>query len=68
MSYAPPGGTVGRVVAKLLGEEPKQQVTDDLRRLKQLLETGDIVRTDGSPDGTRTTRMLLQHPAQPQAA
>jgi uncharacterized membrane protein len=68
MSYAPPGGAVGRGAAKLLGEEPKQQVTDDLRRLKQLLEAGEVVRSDGSPEGTRTTRMLLQRPGQPQAA
>jgi uncharacterized membrane protein len=68
MSYAPPGGTAGRVIAKLLGEEPKQQVTDDLRRLKQLLEAGEIARSEGSPEGTRTQRMLLQHPGQPQAA
>jgi uncharacterized membrane protein len=68
LSYAPPGGTLGRVVAKVLGEEPKQQVTDDLRRFKQLMEVGEIVRSEGSPEGARTTRMLKQHPGQPMAA
>jgi uncharacterized membrane protein len=68
LSYAPPGGTVGRVAAKLLGEEPKQQVSDDLRRFKQLVETGDITRSEASPEGIRSTRVLRQRPGQPLAA
>ena len=39
------------MMAKLFGEEPGQQVTDDLRRFKQVLETGEVVRSEGSPDG-----------------
>ena len=31
------------VVAKLLGEEPGQQVAGDLRRFKQVLETGEVL-------------------------
>jgi uncharacterized membrane protein len=68
LSYAPPGGAVGRVAAKLLGEEPKQQVSDDLRRFKQLVETGDITRSEASPEGIRSTRVLRQRPGQPLAA
>ena len=30
-----------------------QQVSDDLRRFKQVMETGEVVRSDGSPEGTR---------------
>jgi hypothetical protein len=37
--YDIPGGTVGKAVAKYFGEEPQQQLDDDLRRLKQVLET-----------------------------
>ena len=33
-------------LAKLTGEEPHQQVTDDLRRFKQVLETGEVVRSE----------------------
>jgi uncharacterized membrane protein len=65
LSYDPPGGALGTVVAKLFGEEPQQQVTDDLRRLKQVLETGEVVRSEGSPEGTRTRRQVTRRPAQP---
>ena len=65
LSYDPPGGAIGKVVAKLFGEEPQQQVTDDLRRLKQVLETGEVVRSEGSPEGTRSLRLVSQRPAQP---
>jgi len=48
LSYAAPGGRVGRAIAKLLGREPGQQARGDLRRLKQVLETGGIVHSDAS--------------------
>jgi uncharacterized membrane protein len=67
LSYDPPGGALGKLVAKLFGEEPQQQITDDLRRLKQVLETGEVVRSEGSPEGTRTLRLIAQRPAQPVA-
>jgi uncharacterized membrane protein len=41
LSYEPPAGKLGVAVAKLLGEEPSRQVADDLRRLKQVMDTGD---------------------------
>jgi uncharacterized membrane protein len=65
LAYDPPGGALGKVVAKLFGEEPQQQITDDLRRLKQVLETGEVVRSEGSPEGTRSLRLVKQRPAQP---
>ncbi|MGK5740790.1 SRPBCC family protein [Micromonospora sp. URMC 103] len=65
LGYAPPGGAVGRAVAKLFGEEPEQQVRDDLRRFKQVLETGDVVRSEGSPDGISVRQQVMQRPAQP---
>jgi uncharacterized membrane protein len=65
LAYDPPGGALGKVVAKLFGEEPQQQSTDDLRRLKQVLETGEVVRSEGSPEGTRSLRLVKQRPAQP---
>jgi len=65
MHYDVPGGRVGRVLAKVFGEEPEQQVRDDLRRFKQVMETGDIVRTDGLPHGTDARHQLAQRPAQP---
>lgn len=42
LSYEPPAGNLGVAFAKLLGEEPSKQVADDLRRLKQVLDSGEI--------------------------
>jgi uncharacterized membrane protein len=59
------GGAVGKAVAKYFGEEPHQQLGDDLRRLKQVLETGEVVRSDGAPWGTRSGKEFPQRAAQP---
>lgn len=50
LSYDP-GGALGAAVARLFGEDPPQQLRDDLRRFKQVLETGEVVLSDGSVDG-----------------
>jgi uncharacterized membrane protein len=42
LSYEPPAGKLGAAVAKLLGEEPSHQVADDLRRFKQVMDSGDV--------------------------
>jgi uncharacterized membrane protein len=47
LQYTPPAGRLGRTVAWLFGEEPEQQVGDDLRRFKQILETGEVVLSEG---------------------
>lgn len=51
LAYEPPAGYLGSLVAKLFGEEPSQQVAEDLRRFKSLMETGLIMRTEGQPSG-----------------
>ncbi|MBA3444683.1 MAG: SRPBCC family protein [Gemmatimonadales bacterium] len=43
LSYEPPAGKLGAAVARLLGEEPTKQVADDLRRLKQVMDSGDVI-------------------------
>lgn len=53
LEYNPPGGAIGAAVAKLFGEEPEQQIGDDLRRFKQLMEAGEIATTEGQPAGSR---------------
>lgn len=50
---APPGGTLTAALATLFGEEPKQQIGDDLRRFKQLMEAGEIATTEGQSSGRR---------------
>jgi uncharacterized membrane protein len=63
--YDIPGGAIGKAVAKYFGEEPHQQLDDDLRRLKQVLETGEVVLSDGAPWGKRARKEFPQRPAQP---
>ena len=59
------GGKLGGVVQKLTGSEPLAKVKDDLRRFKQAVETGEIPRSDGVPEGEKAERKLKQRPAQP---
>jgi uncharacterized membrane protein len=40
--YDPPAGAVGKLIAKLFQREPAIQARRDLRRFKQLMETGEI--------------------------
>ena len=42
LDYEPPGGRLGNLVARLFGEDPDRQVREDLRKFKQLMETGAI--------------------------
>ncbi|MGH8178817.1 MAG: SRPBCC family protein [Steroidobacter sp.] len=52
--YWPPAGKIGAALTHLLGEEPRKQINDDLRRLKQLLETGEVSTTLGQSSGRRS--------------
>lgn len=54
MKYQPPAGAVGDALAKLLGFDPQHQIRDDLRRLKQLQETGEVATVQGQPAGKRS--------------
>lgn len=56
LTYTPPLGKLGAAVAKLFGEEPNQQIAEDLRRLKCLMETGEIPTVEGQPAGRVSTR------------
>ena len=60
-----PGGRLGGAVQKLVGAAPLAKVKDDLRRFKQQVETGVLVRSDGRPEGELAGRKLQQRPAQP---
>ena len=51
LTYRPPAGVLGATIAKFLGEEPELQLEEDLRRFKQLMETGEIITTEGQPAG-----------------
>jgi uncharacterized membrane protein len=52
--YEPPGGDLGKLIAKLFQKEPKIQARRELRRFKQLMETGEISTAksqDAAPQG-----------------
>ncbi|MFW6235548.1 MAG: SRPBCC family protein [Desulfovibrionales bacterium] len=51
LSYDPPGGRLGAEFAKLFGDNPSQMVREDLRRFKQLMETGETATISGQPRG-----------------
>jgi uncharacterized membrane protein len=51
LQYAPPAGHVGAVVAGVLGHDPAQTIREDLRRLKQVLEGGEVPRADATIRG-----------------
>jgi len=53
LKYDPPAGLPGRAIAKILQREPNVQARRDLRRFKQLMETGEIA-TNASPSGRRS--------------
>jgi uncharacterized membrane protein len=54
LEYRPPGGQIGAAFAELFGDDPAQQIGADLRRFKQLLETGEIATGEG-PHGRRSS-------------
>lgn len=58
ISYDPPAGAIGKVVAKVMQREPRVQARRELRRFKQLMETGEI-STSKAPDAApRASRHL----------
>lgn len=63
LRYKPPAGALGAMVAQIFGKEPKQQLQDDLRTFKQILETGEMVISEGSLGGLQ----FPQAPARPPA-
>lgn len=62
ITYNPPGGVIGEWLAKLTGDEPEQQAQEALHRFKQLMETGEIIVSDGT---LWENGYLTQRPAQP---
>jgi uncharacterized membrane protein len=65
LRYSLPAGKLGTALARYFGEDPRQQLDDDLRRFKQVLETGEVIRSEGAPWGKRARHEFPQHPARP---
>jgi uncharacterized membrane protein len=60
LQYLPPGGILSALLAKLFGEEPEQQIREDLRHLKEFLEAGEVPTTQGQPEGSAKRRPTEQ--------
>jgi uncharacterized membrane protein len=54
LQYDPPGGKAGSALAWMMGREPSQTIGQALRRLKMLMETGEIATTAGQPRGQQS--------------
>jgi len=62
----PPLGDLGATAQKLAGKDLATELADELRLLKQRIETGEVVRSDSTPQGHALMSHLKQRPAQPE--
>ena len=64
LTYTPPGGAIGHVVATIFNSDPKQELDEDLARMKTMIETGriphDAARRDGKTYMTSTLPSAMQ--------
>jgi len=66
LDHDPGTSGVAALAAKALGRAPDQQIEDELRRFKSLVETGVIVKSETAPDGPSSARQIFhKRPAQP---
>ena len=62
IAYDPPGGEIGRMIAKTYLREPETQARHDLKRLKMLMETGEIATSARTKEQTRAAQQGYQQP------
>jgi uncharacterized membrane protein len=60
-----PSNKLAAAVQNLVTSPKLAKVKDELRRFKQRVETGEIPRSDATPEGERAERKFKQRPAQP---
>lgn len=60
IDYHPPAGPLGKIVAVVTQKGPELQVRRDLRRFKQLMETGEIATTEG-PGAAPSSKYNKKH-------
>ena len=53
LQHSPPAGRAGALLASIFGRNPGSMIREDLRRLKQLLEAGEVARADANAPGGR---------------
>ncbi|HJT88923.1 MAG TPA: SRPBCC family protein [Bryobacteraceae bacterium] len=60
MEYGHPAQALGGL-ASLIGRHPEQMIHKDLRRFKQVMETGEVLTTEGQPAGRRSGATWLDN-------
>jgi uncharacterized membrane protein len=65
IEYDPPAGALGASIAKLFGDEPGQQIEQDLERFKRVLETGDAEVSYRRSEGIADVSSRTQEPVEP---
>lgn len=50
IAYQPPLGDAGRLLGPIFREVPEHQMRDDLRRMKQIMETGEVTVSQMQPE------------------
>ena len=65
LAQAARGGKLGGALQKLRGAAPLAKAKDDLRRFKQLVETGEIPRSEAIPEGELLERKFKRRAAEP---
>lgn len=56
MNYNVLGGKLTARMARLFGVAPEDLIEEDLRRFKQLIETGELATTEGQPSGREVVK------------
>lgn len=63
IQYRPPAGQLGGAIMKLFNPAFEQMIKQDLRRFKQLMETGEIATIEGQPSGRQSEQRTSQKPS-----
>lgn len=62
LDYKIPGGKLTEIITKMTGEDPDSLAQINLRRLKALLETGDVPTIEGQPSGREdSSETIIKH-------
>lgn len=65
VEYDAPAGALGASIARLFGEEPGQQIEEDLERFKRVMETGDTEVSYERSAGVADVSVPIQEPVEP---
>jgi uncharacterized membrane protein len=66
--FMPPTGPLGAAFVRLVGEAPLRRSQTDLRKVKQILEAGEVVYSEATLEAMVVGELLPQRPAQPPAS